>query len=192
MQWPMQRLLPALAAALLAAPFQAGPFQAAPVQAAAPDSPQPPGSEQASPAANPQEQQMLDRIKQLKGEQWRSFGACRYAWARWRMGENGVRITQLQCGPDFAEKGIVAVHCDTLRINRKIGEAAWETWRLPLSSDESSSSGGEDRMVAALCANLKPVPTPTPAPPPEAKPSPAKPAPSAPPEAKPAPAKPAT
>lgn len=184
MQRPMQRLLPALAAALLAVP----------VQAAAPDNPQPPGSEQASPAANPQEQQMLDRIKQLKGEQWRSFGACRYAWARWRLGENGVRITQLQCGPDFAEKGIVAVHCDTLRINRKIGEAAWETWRLPLSSDESSSSGGEDRMVAALCANLKPVPAPTPAPPPApAKPATAKPAaPSPPPEAKPSPAKPAT
>ncbi|KMM16675.1 hypothetical protein SYNGFB01_09500 [Synechococcus sp. GFB01] len=191
-------MLPALAAALLAAPFQVAPFQVAPVQAAAPDTPQPPGSDQANPAANPQEQQMLDRIRQLKGEQWRSFGACRYAWARWRMGENGVRITQLQCGPEFAEKGIVAVHCDTLRINRKMGEAAWETWRLPLSIDESSSSGGEDRMVAALCANLKPVPAPAPAPvptPPAAPasaPAPAKPAPAPPPEAKPGPAKPAT
>lgn len=162
---PIPRAAVALAVLLLALP----------ASAAAPESPVPPGGEPAGPAASPQEQQLLQRIQELKGEQWRTFGACRYAWAHWRQGENGVRLTELQCGPDWAQKGIVAVHCDTLRLNRRMGEAAWETWRLPLSSSESSSSGGEDRMVAALCANLKPAPAPaaSPAPPPAAAPAPA-------------------
>ena len=135
-----------------------------PVRAAAPETSLPPAGEPSgTPAANSQEQQLLQRIQELKGEQWRSFGACRYAWARWRLVDNGVRLTELQCGADGALKGTVAVHCEGLRINRKMAEGAWETWRFPLSTAESTSSGGEDRMVAALCANLKPAPAAAPA-----------------------------
>lgn len=118
----------------------------------------------ATPTVTPREQQLLERIQQLKGDQWRSFGVCRYAWARWRMGENGVRLTEVQCGPDGAQKGTVAVHCDSLRINRKMAESNWETWRLPLTVKESTASGGEDLMVASLCANIKPTATPAPTP----------------------------
>lgn len=156
----MRRLLWSLTALLLVTP----------VRAAAPDTPLPPGGEQAAPASSPQEQQLLQRIQELKGEQWRTFGQCRYAWARWRLGENGVRLTDLQCGPDWVQKGSVAVHCESLRINRKIGDAAWESWRFPLSTAESTSSGGEDRMVAALCANLKPPSSSAPAPAPGSAP----------------------
>jgi hypothetical protein len=150
-----------------------------PLALAAPtETPQPPGGDAATPAPGPGETQLLERIRQLKGEQWRTYGACRYAWARWRLGDNGVRLTDLQCGPEWAQKGTVAVHCDSLRINRKMGDAAWEAWRLPLAGSESSSSGGEDLMVAALCANLKPAapsaPAATPASPaPAAAPAPA-------------------
>jgi len=124
---------------------------------------------------------LLERIQQLKGDQWRTFGACRYAWARWRLGENAVRLTDVQCGPDWSQKGTVAVHCDSLRMNRKMGENPWEAWRLPLAVKESAGSGGEDLMVAALCANLKPAaaaPTPAAAPAAVPVPAPAAPAPA--------------
>lgn len=164
----MRRSLLVLAATLLALP----------ALAATPEGPKAPGADAAAPATgtpavNPREQQLLERIQQLKGDQWRSFGACRYAWARWRMGDNGVRLTDVQCGPDGVQKGTVAVHCDSLRINRKMGEGDWETWRLPLAMKESTSSGGEDQMVAALCANIKPATSATPAPAPGTAPTPA-------------------
>ena len=151
-----------------------------PAWAAPADAPQPPAGDAASQAPSAGETQLLERIRQLKGEQWRSFGACRYAWARWRLGENGVRLTDVQCGPEWAQKGTVAVHCDSLRINRKMADGPWETWRLPLAANESSSSGGEDLMVASLCANLKPAapqptppqPAPAPAPAPAGAPAP--------------------
>jgi hypothetical protein len=109
------------------------------------------------------EQQVLERIRQLKTPRWRSFGVCRYDWGGWRMSEAGVRATASECGePPVASS--TAVHCDTLRVARRIGDGPWEPWRLPLSTDESKSLGGEDRMVASLCANLSPVVPSSPAP----------------------------
>lgn len=148
----MGRLLGSLLLALLALPSWAAPTE----------TPQPPGGDGANPAPSANETQLLERIRQLKGEQWRSYGACRYAWARWRLGDNGVRLTDVQCGPEWAQKGTVAVHCDSLRVNRRMADAPWEAWRLPLAGSESSSSGGEDLMVAALCANLRPATPPAP------------------------------
>ncbi|MEB3321400.1 MAG: hypothetical protein VKI81_01095 [Synechococcaceae cyanobacterium] len=108
------------------------------------------------------EREILDRIRQLKTSPWRSFGVCRYDWRNWRLGDGGVRVTAVECG-EPPQKGSVAVHCDTLRINRRMGEGAWEPWRLPYSVEESKVSGGEDLMVASLCANVRPTSPPPPA-----------------------------
>ncbi len=108
-----------------------------------------------TPPLSGKEQQMLERIRQLKAPRWRSFGVCRYDWGGWRLSEAGVRATASECGEPPAGSG-VAVHCDTLRVARRIGEGPWEPWRLPLSTEESKTLGGEDRMVASLCANVAP------------------------------------
>ena len=158
-----------------------------------------------TPATNAKEQQLLERIRQLKAPRWRSYGVCRYDWSTWRLTDGGVRTTDAECGTDNA-RAVVAVHCDTLQVSRREGEGAWSPWRLPLSAAESKTTGGEDLMVAALCANIKPasegaaapaplktVPGPTSpaAKPASAKPAAAKPA-TAKPAAKPASTKPAT
>lgn len=96
---------------------------------------------------------MLERIRQLKAPRWRSFGACRYDWSGWRLSEAGVRATASECGEPAVASGI-AVHCESLRVARRNGEGPWEPWRLPLANEESKSLGGEDRMVASLCANV--------------------------------------
>jgi len=114
----------------------------------------PPGGAAGPEGMSSKEQQVLDRIRQMKTPPWRSFGACRYDWGGWRLSDGGVRVTTFECG-DPPQRGGVAVHCETLRINRRLGEGAWEPWRLPYSRLESRSSGGEDLMVAALCANVR-------------------------------------
>lgn len=106
---------------------------------------------------------MLERIRQLKAPRWRSFGACRYDWSGWRLSEAGVRATASECGEPAVASGI-AVHCESLRVARRNGEGPWEPWRLPLANEESKSLGGEDRMVASLCANVTaPSPSSSPA-----------------------------
>lgn len=111
----------------------------------------------ATPALGNKEKQVLERIRQLKVPRWRSYGVCRYDWSAWRLSGGGVRVTASECG-DPAMASSVGVHCDTLRITRRQGEGAWEAWRLPYALDESSKSGGEDLMVAALCANVTATP----------------------------------
>ncbi|MEB3184530.1 MAG: hypothetical protein VKM97_01455 [Cyanobacteriota bacterium] len=167
----------------------------APASAAAtPGGSAPEGSapEASKPAVNAREQQLLERIRQLKAPRWRSYGVCRYDWGAWRLTEGNVRTTDAECGPENV-RALVAVHCDTLQVSRREGEAAWSPWRLPLSASESTTSGGEDLMVAALCANIKPAAERSAAPAPmntsPATPSPAKAKPAA---AKPAAANPAT
>ena len=104
------------------------------------------------------EQALLDRIRQLKAPRWKSFGNCRYDWSAWRVADGGVRTTISICGsPELTSK--VAVHCETLRVSHQSSQGTWGEWRLPLSKEESSSEGGEDLMVANLCANAKPIPT---------------------------------
>lgn len=149
-----------------------------------------------TPATNAKEQQLLERIRQLKAPRWRSYGVCRYDWSTWRLTDGGVRTTDAECGADNA-RAVVAVHCDTLQVSRREGEGAWSPWRLPLSAAESKTTGGEDLMVAALCANLKPAPEGAAAPAPlKTVPAPtspaAKPATTKPAAAKPATAKPAS
>ncbi|MEB3308199.1 MAG: hypothetical protein VKK98_08640 [Cyanobacteriota bacterium] len=107
---------------------------------------------------NAREKQLLERIRQLKAPRWRSYGVCRYDWTRWRLAEGGVRTTDVECGSSNSRNQI-AVHCDTLQVARREGEGAWSPWRLPSSATESTTHGGEELMVAALCANLKPSET---------------------------------
>ncbi len=103
------------------------------------------------------EQLLLEKIRQLKTPRWKSFGSCRYDWSGWRVAEGGVRTTTSICGaPEVTSK--VAVHCDTLRVSHQGAQGVWGEWRLPLSQEESKSQGGEDLMVAHLCANAKPIP----------------------------------
>lgn len=118
------------------------------------------------------EQQLLDRIRQLKVPRWRSYGLCRYDWSSWRLMDGAVRTTDVECGPDNV-KAKVAVHCETLQVSRQEGEASWSAWRLPYGTNESKSSGGEDRMVASLCANIQPGAPAATAQPSQSKPNPA-------------------
>lgn len=158
--WSQPATTPAPAPAPAAAPSEvASPAQ---VPAQAPDA--------AGPAVNAKEQQLLERIRQLKAPRWRSYGPCRYDWSSWRLAEGGVRTTEVECGPE-AQRAVVAVHCDTLKVSRREGEAAWSPWRLPLALSESKTTGGEDLMVAALCANLKPAAEGSAAPAPQASPA---------------------
>ncbi len=163
-------------------------------QSAPAPSPMPaPAASGSTPAVNVKEQQLLERIRQLKAPRWRSYGVCRYDWSAWRLTDGAVRTTDAECGPDNA-RALVAVHCDTLQVSRREGDGAWSPWRLPLSASESKAIGGEELMVAALCANLKPAPEGAAAPAPlKSLPGPAVPAsqPSPKPASKPAAAKPA-
>lgn len=124
------------------------------------------------PEVSGKEQQILDRIRQLKVPRWRSHGLCRYDWSSWRLMDGAVRTTDVECGPENV-KAKVAVHCETLQVSRQEGEASWSAWRLPYGTGESKISGGEDRMVASLCANIQPGTAASTAQPSQNKPSPA-------------------
>ena len=124
------------------------------------------------------EKALLQKINALKAPRWRPFGACRYDWAAWKLMADGVRTTNVQCGPETADTtngssptASVAVHCDTLKLSVRSGDQAWSSWRLPYGAAESKERGGEDLMVASLCANAKPIPKPQPAPPPAVTPA---------------------
>jgi hypothetical protein len=124
------------------------------------------------------EKALLQKINALKAPRWRPFGACRYDWAAWKLMADGVRTTSVQCGPETADTmngssptASVAVHCDTLKLSVRSGDQAWSSWRLPYGAAESKERGGEDLMVASLCANAKPIPKPQPAPPPAVTPA---------------------
>lgn len=127
-----------------ASPGQTPPPPTTPTAPAATVAPDPTG----------REKELLERIKALKTPRLRSFGACRYDWGAWRLNGKGVRTTSSECG-DPPIRGSVAVYCDTLQINRRAGEGPWEGWRLPFTAEEAPVLGGEDRLVAALCANVR-------------------------------------
>ena len=147
---------PATASPATASPATSSPATAAPATAA-PASTAPSTAAPNASGANAREQQLLERIRQLKAPRWRSYGVCRYDWSTWRLTEGGVRTAEVECGPDNS-RASVAVHCDTLQVSRREGEAAWSPWRLPLAGAESKTTGGEDLMVAALCANVQSSP----------------------------------
>lgn len=207
-------LTPAARAQATAAPGQSAPSQAAPGPATPAAAAPPPAAtapaatgDATGEAAGAREKALLERIRQLKAPRWRAFGACRYDWSTWRLAEGAVRTTAFECGPPAPAgaatgpapgaapgtvSGSVAVHCDTLKLTRRVGDAAWEPWRLPYSRSESTTQGGEDEMLASLCANVTTPATPAAAPaapPAAAKPA-AKPATPKPSTAKPASSKP--
>jgi hypothetical protein len=124
------------------------------------------------------EKALLQKINALKAPRWQAFGACRYDWAGWKLMADGVRTTSVKCGPETATTpdgsaatASVAVHCDTLKLSVRTGDQAWSGWRLPYAASESKERGGEDLMVASLCANAKQIPKPQPAPPPAVTPA---------------------
>jgi len=140
------------------------------------------GAPSATPAADApgltsKEKALLEKINALKAPRWRTYGACRYDWTAWKLTPDGVRSTTVQCGGTSAAASAtaspadsVAVHCDSLKLSVKTGDQAWSSWRLPYSSAESSTRGGEDLMVVALCANAKPMAKQLSSPPPAGAP----------------------
>lgn len=100
------------------------------------------------------EKALLQKIRALKAPRWRTYGSCRYDWSAWRLAPEAVRTTSRDCGVPPVNEA-VAVHCATFKVSARSGEQPWSSWRLPLSTSESSSRGGEDLMVAALCANAQ-------------------------------------
>lgn len=153
---------PIVLALLLLGPLQgrAQPVPGATPPRSAPPAVAPPGSEAVgTPVLSGKEKDVLERIRKLKEPRWRAFGACRYDWGAWRLSEGEVRTTVVECGnPPLM--GSVAVHCGTLRVTRRGDDGAWLPWRLPLAVGEAPASGGEDLMVASLCANVRPAPPP--------------------------------
>jgi hypothetical protein len=115
------------------------------------------GGNNAEPELSDKEKELLERIRKMKAPRWRTFGNCRYDWSSWRLSEGGVRTTGTECGqPPVA--GSVAVHCGTLKVALRAADGSWQPWRLPVTQEESPEGGGEDRMVASLCANIQPPP----------------------------------
>jgi len=176
---PLLLLIAALAGG--AAPLAAVSAQEAPAAVESTKSKEPaPTSAPAVDAAglSEKEKALLQRINALKAPRWRAFGSCRYDWAGWKLMADGVRTTAVQCGPEAeaatagaAPAASVAVHCDTLKLSVRSGEQPWSSWRLPYAAAESKERGGEDLMVASLCANAKPIPKPQPAAPPAVTPA---------------------
>lgn len=176
---------PAAAESPAAAPVGADPASASPAPAptrqesvapaqAAPAASQTTPAAQSAPALSAKEKTLLEKIRALKAPRWRSYGACRYDWTLWRLAPDGVRTTSVQCGKAEIPE-TVAVHCDTFKLSYRQADQPWSTWRLPFSLEESSSRGGEDLMVAALCANVQPQAAPVAQPPAGTKPTTAKP-----------------
>lgn len=148
-----------------AAPAQAESTQAAPATTtpAAPAL----GGTQPVPVAmpTPAQQAVLERIRWLRDGEPRRFGSCRYRWDRWRLQPDGSRTTTYSCEGGKIVDRTIGVHCGRLQINsyepvagaNGKGETwAWGSWRLP-------QAGGEEEMVATLCANALPIPAAPPA-----------------------------
>lgn len=159
----------------LAAPPATTPAPAAPT--AAPSEAEPAAAPVPPPAADPPadtrtpnkaERSVLERIRRLRDGDSRRYGSCSYRWDRWKLLKDGTRTTQYSCGEAKAEgsqavtsdQQLVGVNCTKLQINTTSRIAAteeqpqrwvWGRWRLP-------AAGGEEQMVAALCANALPVP----------------------------------
>ena len=153
----------------------ATPTASQPASSSPAEAPDPDGQE-----LSEKEKALLQKINALKAPRWRTFGTCRYDWSGWKLLSSGVRTTAVNCGPDASPTAVtelVAVHCDTLKLSIQRGDQAWSAWRLPYATAESKERGGEDLMVATLCANAKPIPKPQPVTPPAVNPA-AKPTPT--------------
>ena len=175
----MPRLLPVLAATVLLLPgtalAQTEPSNATPTvpPAAGSETPVPTPAAPAQPAgvnappssAKPTsaQQAVLDRIRRLRDGDQRRFGTCSYRWDRWKLQPDGSRTTSYSCeGSPPIVNHTIGVNCSKLQINSfnpnadRSGSSergAWGSWRLP-------APGGEEQMVATLCANALPLPAP--------------------------------
>ena len=178
----MPRLLPGLAAAALLLPgmalAQTEPSNPTPEvpPASGSQTPVPTPAAPAQPAgviappggAGPTsaQQAVLDRIRRLRDGDQRRFGSCSYRWDRWKLQPDGSRTTSYSCeGSPPIVNHTIGVNCSKLQINsfnpgaERSGSnerGAWGSWRLP-------APGGEEQMVATLCANALPLPAPPPA-----------------------------
>lgn len=95
------------------------------------------------------ELQLLLQIRSIGHPQWRTYGACQYDWASWKLSHTGVRTTVSVCGK---QESLVGVSCSKLMVTR-LSSSGWEKWRRPMLS-EGLPNSGEDRMLAAVCANI--------------------------------------
>lgn len=176
----MPRLLPVIAAAALLHPGLAlaqtepgSPSPAitpaagggTPVPSPAVQTP-PSGSTVAPPGGKPTsaQQAVLDRIRRLRDGDLRRFGNCSYRWDRWKLQPDGSRTTSYSCEGSQIVNHTIGVNCSKLQINSYNPNAersgsnergGWGTWRLP-------EAGGEEQMVATLCANALPIPAAAP------------------------------
>ena len=175
----MSRLLPVLAAAAVllpgVAPAQTPPSTPAPAvpppstgetaspTPAAPAQPASGGAPTGSTKPTAAQQAVLDRIRRLRDGDQRRFGTCSYRWDRWKLQPDGSRTTSYSCeGSPPIVNHTIGVNCSKLQINsfnpsaERSGSSergAWGTWQLP-------APGGEEQMVATLCANALPLPAP--------------------------------
>ena len=109
---------------------------------------------QPAPASKPRsarEQALLDQIRSAPTGGWRRYGKCSYEWNAWKMVGNGTRTTAADCG-GTANRWIVGVNCERLTVNTYRSDTGWQGWEAP--AEPESYRGGEDEMVAALCANI--------------------------------------
>jgi hypothetical protein len=106
------------------------------------------------------QQAVLDRIRRLRDGDQRRFGSCSYRWDRWKLLGDGNRTTTYSCENTQIVDRTIGVNCSKLQINsydpvaQASGKAEawdWGHWRLP-------QAGGEEQMVATLCANALPAP----------------------------------
>lgn len=127
-----------------------------------PASPTPAAGKGASGSTKTPEQAVLERIRRLRDGDSRRFGSCTYRWDRWRLLADGTRTTNFSCDRAEVASQLVGVNCAKLQINvyTRVQDVqgqperwTWGTWRLP-------AAGGEEQMVASLCANVLPNPTP--------------------------------
>ena len=114
---------------------------------------------------SPKEQQLLDRIRKARDGDLRTYGQCSYRWDTWKLQTGGVRTTTYSCQRSEILDHTIGVSCGKLKLSvyrpvTPLGQTpeqwAWSAWRLP-------EAGGEEQMVAALCANAMPAPVPAPA-----------------------------
>lgn len=131
----------------------------------------PPASGSTAPSSarpTPAQQAVLDQIRRLRDGDQRRFGSCSYRWDRWKLHADGTRTTSYSCEGGSIVDRTIGVNCSKLQINsydpvrqsagngdnktdNKPNGWAWGTWRLP-------QAGGEEQMVATLCANALPIP----------------------------------
>jgi len=116
-----------------------------------------PAADAAKPLSH-KEQQLLDRIRKARDGDLRTFGQCSYRWDTWKLQAGAVRTTTYSCQRSEILDHTIGVSCSALKLSTyrpvtRLGQTperwAWSAWRLP-------EAGGEEQMVAALCANALP------------------------------------